>query len=142
MLPSTTMKCLLPLVFTPGSTQHTQQTQQRVHSQFHRLSGYSTASLGGSHHPIQAGRFLSQHRQLCMTSYLPSKRPSRRSNNSRLQQCCAPVTVLTNALLVATMDLPGSMMRVSPLCFTMSRTVSIRSVGVGRMSPLRGEQQQ
>lgn len=48
----------------------------------------------------------------------------------------SPVTVLTNALLVATIDLPGSMMSVRPLAFTMSRTVSIRSVGLGRMSPL------
>jgi hypothetical protein len=48
-----------------------------------------------------------------------------------------PVTVLTSALLVATMERPGSMMSVRPDALTMSRTVSMRSVGVGRMSPLR-----
>lgn len=51
----------------------------------------------------------------------------------------APVTVLTRALLVATMERPGSMMSVRPDCFTMSRTVLIRSVGVGRMSPLQAQ---
>lgn len=53
-----------------------------------------------------------------------------------------PVTVLTSALLVATMERPGSMMSVRPDCLTMSRTVSIRSVGVGRMSPLQAQAQQ
>jgi len=48
----------------------------------------------------------------------------------------SPVTVLTRAELVATMDLPGSMMSVSPDDLTTSRTVSIRSVGVGSTSPL------
>jgi hypothetical protein len=48
----------------------------------------------------------------------------------------SPVTVLTKAELVATMDLPGSMMSVSPDDLTTSRTVSIRSVGVGSTSPL------
>jgi hypothetical protein len=35
------------------------------------------------------------------------------------------------------MDRPGSMMRVRPSAETVSRTVAIRSAGVGRMSPLR-----
>lgn len=49
----------------------------------------------------------------------------------------APVTVLTKQEEVATMERPGSMIRVRPREETRSRTVSIRSLGVGRMSPLR-----
>lgn len=48
-----------------------------------------------------------------------------------------PVTVLTKALELATMERPGSMMRVRPREETRSRTVSIRSLGVGSTSPLR-----
>ena len=47
-----------------------------------------------------------------------------------------PVTVLTSALLVATMERPGSMISVRPDDVTTSRTVSIRSVGDGSTSPL------
>ena len=48
-----------------------------------------------------------------------------------------PVTVLTRAALVATMDLPGSMMIVSPRSSTTPLIVSIRSFGVGSLSPLQ-----
>lgn len=48
-----------------------------------------------------------------------------------------PVTVLTRAALVATMDLPGSMMIVSPRSSTTPLIVSIRSFGVGSWSPLQ-----
>ena len=47
-----------------------------------------------------------------------------------------PVTVLTSAALVATMDLPGSMMIVNPRSSTTPRMVSIKSFGVGNLSPL------
>lgn len=48
-----------------------------------------------------------------------------------------PVTVLTRAALVATMDLPGSMIIVSPRSSTTPLIVSIRSFGVGSLSPLQ-----
>ena len=48
-----------------------------------------------------------------------------------------PVTVLTSAALVATIDLPGSMMIVNPRSSTTPRMVSIKSFGVGSLSPLR-----
>jgi len=48
-----------------------------------------------------------------------------------------PVTVLTSAALVATIDLPGSMMIVSPKSSTTPLIVSIRSLGVGSLSPLQ-----
>lgn len=48
-----------------------------------------------------------------------------------------PVTVLTSAALVATMERPGSIMMVRPRSCTRSRTVSIRSMGVGSLSPLQ-----
>ena len=48
------------------------------------------------------------------------------------------MTVLTSAQLVATMERPGSTTKVRPSLLTMSRTVSMTSVGVGRtMSSLR-----
>lgn len=46
-------------------------------------------------------------------------------------------TVLTRAEEVATMERPGSRMRVSPVDATRSRTVSIRSCGDGSTSPLQ-----
>ena len=49
----------------------------------------------------------------------------------------APVTVLTRAQLVATMERPGSMISVRPEALTMSRTVLIKSVGVGNTSFLK-----
>lgn len=50
----------------------------------------------------------------------------------------APVTVLTKAHELATMERPGSMTSVRPREETRSRTVSIRSLGVGSTSPLQG----
>jgi hypothetical protein len=47
-----------------------------------------------------------------------------------------PVTVHAITAELATMDLPGSMTRVNPSEDTKSRTVSIRSIGVGSVSPL------
>lgn len=52
-----------------------------------------------------------------------------------------PVTVLTSAEEVATSERPGSRMSVRPVDFTRSRTVSIRSFGVGSTSPLQGNTQ-
>ena len=47
------------------------------------------------------------------------------------------MTVLTRAEVLAIMDLPGSMMSVSPSEETRSRTVSIKSLGDGSTSPLQ-----
>lgn len=47
-----------------------------------------------------------------------------------------PVTVLTKAALVATIDLPGSIMIVRPRSSTTLLMVSIKSFGVGSLSPL------
>jgi hypothetical protein len=44
--------------------------------------------------------------------------------------------VFTRAEEVATMERPGSRISVSPVDVTRSRTVSIRSWGVGSFSPL------
>lgn len=79
--------------------------------------GFPCLDLQQSHHPSSGIGF-----------HPPTQPASQRPRS--------PVTVLTSALLVATMERPGSMMRVRPDDLTMSRTVSIRSVGVGRMSPL------
>lgn len=56
-----------------------------------------------------------------------------------MRQCgdnAVGLTVLTNAQLVAIMDRPGSRMSLSPDSVTRSRTVSMRSFGVGSLSPL------